>query len=108
MTALAAEWPWAEPVGPLGVFALGLALPYLGWTYSIGVVDLVHHTHPRAVWFQSRDDWDYYTTNLRSTTHMVLPFGLNRLTHAILDHTAHHVDPRLLPELAGWLRDRLG
>ena len=91
----AAAWPWADPVGPLGVFSLGLVLPYLGWTYLIGVVDLVHHTHPRAVWFDGRHEWDYASANVRSTTHTVLPLGLNRLTHSILDHTAHHVDPRV-------------
>jgi omega-6 fatty acid desaturase (delta-12 desaturase) len=102
LTLAAAQWPWADPVGPAGVILLGLVLPYLGWTYLIGVVDLVHHTHPQAVWFADRNAWDYATANLRSTTHMVLPFGLNRLTHSILDHTAHHVDPRVplynLPE----------
>ena len=102
LARVAAAWPWAEPVGPAGVVVLGLVLPYLGWTYLIGVVDLVHHTHPQTVWFTSRDEWDYATANLRSTTHTVLPFGLNCLVHGILDHTAHHVDPRVplynLPE----------
>jgi omega-6 fatty acid desaturase (delta-12 desaturase) len=95
LARVAAGWSWADPVGPVGILFLGLIGPYLGWTYLIGVVDLVQHTHPRAVWFASRDEWDYATANLRSTTHMVLPFELNRLTHNILDHTAHHVDPRV-------------
>jgi omega-6 fatty acid desaturase (delta-12 desaturase) len=97
----AEDWDWARPVRLVGVFFLGI-VPYLMWSYSIAVVDLIHHTHPRAVWFASRAEWDYYTANVRSTTHMVLPFGLGRLLHNILDHTAHHVDPRIplyhLPE----------
>jgi acyl-lipid omega-6 desaturase (Delta-12 desaturase) len=32
---------------------------------------------------------------VRSTTHVVLPLGLNRLAYNILEHTAHHVDPRV-------------
>jgi acyl-lipid omega-6 desaturase (Delta-12 desaturase) len=40
---------------------------------------------------------------VRSTVHLTLPFGLSRLTNNILEHTAHHVDPRVplynLPEV---------
>ena len=95
LTRAAAGWSWAAPVGPAGVVLLGLVLPYLVWTYMIGLVDLIHHTHPRAVWFADRGEWDYHTATVRSTTHMVLPLGLSRLTHNILEHTAHHVDPRV-------------
>lgn len=95
LSCLAAGWSWAEPLGPVSIALLCLVVPYLIWTYMIGMVDLIQHTHPRAVWFASREDWDYYTANIRSTTHMVLPFGLGRLMHNILEHTAHHVDPRV-------------
>jgi omega-6 fatty acid desaturase (delta-12 desaturase) len=95
LTRLAAGWSWAEPVGPLGVFLLALVLPYFLWTYLVGVVDLVHHTHPQAIWFCHREEWDYHTATVRSTTHVLLPVGLNQLFHNILEHTAHHVDPRI-------------
>ena len=92
---LAADWSWADPVGPIGVFFLGLVLPYIGFTYLVALTDLVHHAHPDALCFSSRDDWDYYLATVRSTTHVVLPFGMNRLMHNILEHSAHHVDPRI-------------
>jgi acyl-lipid omega-6 desaturase (Delta-12 desaturase) len=95
LTRAAAAWPWADPVGPAGAALLGLVAPYLVWTYLIGLMDLLHHTHPRAVCFADREEWDYYTANVRSTTHLVLPLGLNRLMHNLLEHTAHHVDPRV-------------
>lgn len=91
----ASAWPWAEPVGPAGVALLGLVAPYLLWTYLIGLVDLLHHTHPRAVCFSDRDEWDYYTATVRSTTRLIVPPGLGRLMHNVLDHSAHHVDPRV-------------
>ena len=95
LTRAVADVPWAEPVGPVGVVALGMVLPYLGWTYLIALVDLVHHLHPSAVCFADRKDWDYFSATVRSTTHVVLPFGLNRVMHNILEHTAHHADPRV-------------
>jgi len=91
----AAAWPWADPAGPVGVLLFGLVLPYLVWAYLTAVVDLIHHTHPRAVWFANRREWDYFTANVRSTVHIVLPFGLNRVALNIFEHTAHHVDPRV-------------
>lgn len=95
LTQAAEGWSWADPVGPLGVVLFGLVLPYLGFTYQIALVDLVHHMHPQAICFSTREDWDYYTATVESTTHVVLPFGLNRFMHNILEHTAHHVDPRI-------------
>ncbi len=99
---VASAWEWAQPVGPAGVFFLGLVFPYLFWTYLIGLVDLVHHTHPKAICFADDSEWNYFDANVRSTIHHVLPFGLTWMTNNILEHTAHHVDPRVplyhLPE----------
>lgn len=103
----AEAWTWAAPVGPLGVFLLGLVLPYLTWTFLIGLIDLVHHTHPRSICFEDPSDWNYFDATVRSTVHHTLPLGLNRLTNNILEHTAHHVDPRIplynLPDAQGRL-----
>lgn len=101
--AHAAEaWPWAEPVGPAGTLLLGLVAPYLCWTWLVGLVDLVHHTHPRSICFADASDWDYYDATVRSTVHVILPSGLHWLANNILEHNAHHVDPRVplhrLPE----------
>lgn len=95
LTHAAADWSWAEPVGPIGIVFLCLLLPYLGWTYLIGLVDLLHHTHPNSICFSNCDEWDYYTANVRSTVHLILPWGMNHMMHNILEHTAHHVDPRI-------------
>jgi acyl-lipid omega-6 desaturase (Delta-12 desaturase) len=107
LTRSAAVFPWAEPVSPLGVFLLGLVLPYLLWTYLIGLTDLLHHTHPRSICFADPSEWNYFDATVRSTVHLTLPFGLSRLTNNILEHTAHHVDPRVplynLPEVQGQL-----
>ncbi|WP_165250527.1 fatty acid desaturase [Paludisphaera soli] len=91
----AQAWPWAEPVGPAGVLLLGLVAPYLCWTWLVGLIDLVHHTHPRSICFADSSEWDYYDATVKSTVHVILPFGLHWLANNILEHNAHHVDPRV-------------
>ena len=95
LSAAAGAWPWAEPIGPVEIVLLCLVLPYLIWSYLAGVVDLVHHTHPNAVCFNDRSEFDYYEATVRSSTHVKMPFGLDRLVHNVFEHTAHHVDPRV-------------
>jgi len=109
LTHAAAAWPWAEPAGSAGVVLLGLVSPYLCWTWLVGLIDLVHHTHPRSVCFADASEWDYFDATVRSTVHVYLPLGLHWLTNNILEHNAHHVDPRVplhnLPEAQERLQD---
>ena len=91
----ASAWPWADPAGPAGILLVGLIGPYLVWTYLIGLVDLVHHTHPRAVCFADPSEWNYFEAAVCSTVHVILPMGLNWAANNILEHNAHHVDPRV-------------
>jgi acyl-lipid omega-6 desaturase (Delta-12 desaturase) len=95
LMVVAEAWSWATPATSMGILCWGIVVPYLLWSYLIGFVDLVQHTHPRSIWFGDEGEWDYVTATLRSSTHIILPWGLNRLWHNILVHTAHHVDPRV-------------
>ena len=70
-------------------------LPYFLWCYVMATVDLIHHTHPRMVWFADASRWNYFQANVESSTRIYLPLGLHKLFHNILEHTAHHVDPRI-------------
>ena len=90
-----AAWSWPRPSSAVETLIWALVVPYLMWSFLIGFVDFVQHTHPRSVWFGSIEEWDYVTANLRSSTHIVLPLHLNGLWHHILEHAAHHVDPRV-------------
>ncbi len=93
LSTAARAWPWAEPIGPVAIVLLCMVLPYVIWSYMAGVVDLVHHTHPNAICFNDQSEFDYYEATVRSTTHVKMPFGLDRLVHNVFEHTAHHVDP---------------
>jgi omega-6 fatty acid desaturase (delta-12 desaturase) len=88
---------------PRVLYALAtVVLPWTGWVYFMGTASFVQHTHPRAVWFDKESDWDFHNVQLTSSTHMVLPWPLERILHNIMDHAAHHIDPRIplyeLPE----------
>lgn len=88
---------------PLGrqVLSLGLnlffcvLLPFLVWSTLISLVDLVQHTHPSLPWFKTKDEWTFFQAQVGATAHWELPPPLRLFAHNILEHNAHHVDPRI-------------
>lgn len=83
------------------VFAL-LLVPFLFWNWISAYVTVQHHTHPNIAWFKSREEWNYFNGQVRGTVHVKLPRPIEILFHNILEHTAHHADPKIplynLPE----------
>ncbi|NCU95884.1 MAG: hypothetical protein EBV48_08450, partial [Betaproteobacteria bacterium] len=77
------------------LLTLGVFLPFATWNAVMGFVVFVHHTHPSIAWFQKRHDWQRYRAYLTSTAHVKLPFGIDRLLHNIMEHNAHHLNPRI-------------
>ncbi len=93
------------PVATLSGFVFSVAVPFAVWCCLIGIVIFVHHTHPETVWYRDLDDWSFYRGHIISTTHIMLPFPVNRVFLNIMEHNAHHVDPaiplyRLVPSQA--------
>lgn len=74
---------------------LGLALPFALWNGIMGFVVYVHHTHPGIAWFQKRQEWQRFRAYLTATANVRLPLGLDRLMHNIMEHNAHHLNPRI-------------
>ena len=68
----------------------------------MGMVVLLHHTHPKVRWYDRQADWSFYRSQVAGTVHVVFPKWLGVLLYNIMDHTAHHVDPKIplyrLPE----------
>lgn len=86
---------WVHPL-------LSVLLPWVMWISFMGVASFVQHTHPRTAWYDNEDEWSFYHVQLRSSTHMLLPWPLGALLHNIMDHPAHHLDPTIpLYELPG-------
>ena len=72
-----------------------VAAPFFLWNIIMGFVVYVHHTHPTIAWFQNRHDWQRARAYLTSTANVRLPFGIDRLMHNIMEHNAHHMNPRI-------------
>ena len=77
------------------LLALGVLLPFALWNAVMGFVVFVHHTHPEIAWFQKRHEWQRYRAYLTATVQVRFPFGLDRLMHNIMEHNAHHLNPRI-------------
>jgi omega-6 fatty acid desaturase (delta-12 desaturase) len=69
--------------------------PFLLWNAIMGLVVFLHHTHPQIAWFQRRQEWQSRRAYVMATAHVRLPLGLDRLLHNIMEHNAHHVNPRI-------------
>lgn len=74
---------------------MAVLLPFALWNMIMGFVVFVHHTHPTIAWFQKRQDWQRARAYLTSTANVHLPLGLDWLMHGIMEHNAHHVNPRI-------------
>lgn len=72
-----------------------IVVPFLTWNCIMGFVVFVHHTHPSIAWFQKRQEWQRCRAYLTATANVRFPFYLDRLMHNIMEHNAHHVNPRI-------------
>lgn len=79
----------------LVLLVLGIIVPFALWNAVMGFVVFVHHTHPKIAWFIKRQDWQKHRAYLTATVHVRFPFGLDRLLHNIMEHNAHHLNPRI-------------
>jgi omega-6 fatty acid desaturase (delta-12 desaturase) len=75
--------------------ALALVVPFLLWNAVIGFVVYLHHTSPTIAWFQNRQEWQRQRAYLTSTARVRFPLGIDRLMHSIMEHNAHHLNPRI-------------
>jgi omega-6 fatty acid desaturase (delta-12 desaturase) len=78
-----------------GLLLLGVVLPFLAWHWVMSAIVLVHHTHPTIPWYGDVADWSYYAGQVQSTIHVELPRPVELILHHIMEHTAHHADPRV-------------
>ncbi len=89
-------------LSPWGSLALAVLLPQILWNSLMGLVILLHHTHPRVRWYDDPEEWTFYAGQVSGTVHVTFPWPIGPLLHHIMEHTAHHIDPRVplyhLPE----------
>jgi len=72
-----------------------IVLPFLIWNWGLGVAIFQHHNHPQAVWYATREEWDFFAGQVESTVHAQMPRWLDWVSAFIMQHTAHHVNSRI-------------
>lgn len=80
---------------PVLLILAALIVPFIVVQWLIGFVTYLHHTHPSIPWFQDFDEWTFYTGQVLGTSQTDFAAGINHAIGNIMEHTAHHVDPRI-------------
>ena len=81
---------------PLLFATYASVVPFLVFCALMGFVTFQHHTHPEIPWFDRIDEWSYFQSQVKGTTHICFPPIFDLVLLNILEHSAHHVDP-LIP-----------
>ncbi|QDU31671.1 Delta(12)-fatty-acid desaturase [Anatilimnocola aggregata] len=93
--AIAAAVGWPSTGQMLINVALAVIVPQLLWNWFMGLVILLHHTHPKVRWYDDPEEWSFYAGQVQGTVHVKFPWPLGPMLHHIMEHTAHHIDPRV-------------
>ena len=88
----AADVPLAERLLLAGAWIL---VPFAVWNWMMGFATVQHHTHPRVRWYGSEAEWNRHRAQIDASVHVVFPRWANAALCHIMDHTAHHIDPRI-------------
>ena len=74
----------------------GWLIPFLTWNYMMGIAIYLQHTNKRVPWFATKDEWRRFVSDQHEITcHVTFPGWYNIMTHNIMQHTAHHLHPRI-------------
>jgi omega-6 fatty acid desaturase (delta-12 desaturase) len=78
---------------PAGLIILGFIIPLLYASFMIGSSVYQQHTHESIPWFKSAAECRRLGRTEKVTMHVRFPQWYNLLSHNVMEHTAHHVDP---------------
>ncbi len=70
---------------PLAYAFLDVLLPWALWVQFMGFISFIQHTHPRLAWYDDPQEWSFYHVQLKSSTHVVFPFPIERILNNIMD-----------------------
>jgi acyl-lipid omega-6 desaturase (Delta-12 desaturase) len=74
----------------------GFAVPFVTWNYLMGLAIYLQHTNLCVPWFSSKAEWSRHVKSQHEVTcHVTFPGWFNILTHNIMEHSAHHIHPKI-------------
>jgi omega-6 fatty acid desaturase (delta-12 desaturase) len=71
----------------------GFVVPYAVWNQLMGLTVLLQHTHPSMRWYRTAEEAGRIGGQERRSVHVRYPRWYGLLTHDIMEHPAHHVNP---------------
>lgn len=74
---------------------LGFVLPFAIWNMMMGATTYLQHTDRRVPWFGSETAWRAEARDEEVTVHLVVPRWYGLISHHIMDHPAHHLQPKI-------------
>jgi len=83
------------PSSPFLLVLVAVVWPYLFWNWIMAFVTFQHHTHPSVSWYANKDEWSFFHGQVQGTVHITFSRPIELVFHNILEHTAHHVDPKI-------------
>lgn len=86
---------WGVAASPAWLIWWVQVVPFALAMWMVGFITYLHHTHPKIAWFNDADEWSFYCGQVLSTTHTRFPTKMSFAIHHVMEHTAHHVDPRI-------------
>ncbi len=82
-------------IGVFGSLLLGVVAPFMVFCYMVGFSVYQQHTHEMVPWFTTLEERDACCDVEDLTIHVKYPKWYNLISHNVMEHTAHHVDPRI-------------
>jgi omega-6 fatty acid desaturase (delta-12 desaturase) len=86
---------WGPLTAPAALWLTAWLLPFLTWNWLMGFAIYQHHNHPSIAWYNDRSEWDFFAAQVEGTVHVELPPFFDWLSGRIMQHTAHHVNPKI-------------
>lgn len=83
-------------IGMFSLFMLSFVMPIVIGSYLISFTVYVQHTHESIAWFTTKklsDEAGYDQEDL--SMYMKFPAWYNIVSHNAMEHTVHHIDPRV-------------
>jgi omega-6 fatty acid desaturase (delta-12 desaturase) len=74
---------------------LGFAIPFALWNFLMAQTVYLQHTSPRIPWFEDDEDIDGSVGQQDVTMHVVTPRWFGFISNDIMEHTAHHLHPKI-------------
>lgn len=80
---------------PSELLLFSFSIPFLVSNFLIGVTVYQHHTHESIPWFDSETEKEKFVAQEEITMHVQYPRWYNIISNNAMEHTAHHIDPRV-------------